>query len=180
MGDLDKRVADRVPVLETDRLALHRLTTGDAEFIVSLLNEPTFIRNVGDKGVRSVDDACRYIADGPAASYAQHGFGLYLVALKETGAPIGICGLRKRDALEDVDIGFALLPEFRARGFALEAARAVKEYARQVIGLTRLVAITVPDNTRSIRVLEKLGFRFERQVRLSDDDAELALFASHL
>ena len=159
---------------------LRQFSTDDAEFILELLNEPSFIQNIGDRKVRTLDDACAYIMNGPVASYAKNGFGLYAVVLKDTHETIGMCGLIRRDTLEDVDIGYALLPQFWSRGYALEAAQAVKEYARNAIGLKRLVAITDPANEGSIRVLEKLGLRFEKMVRLSADDIELKLFTADL
>jgi RimJ/RimL family protein N-acetyltransferase len=165
-------------ILETDRLILRWLSVEDAEFILRLLNEPSFIRFIGDKGVRTVDDAQRYILEGPVSSYEQVGFGLYLSELKETGVAIGICGLLKRDSLEDVDIGFAFLPEFWNRGYAFESASAVMAYGRDVIGLDRIVAITSPDNDGSINVLGKLGLRFERMMKLSADGEEIKLFSS--
>lgn len=164
-------------VLETERLLLHRFSLEDAGFIFELLNEPSFIQNIGDRGVRKLADASSYIQNGPIASYAKNGFGLYLVVLKETNESIGMCGLIKRDSLEDVDIGYAFLPKFWSKGYAVEAARAVKAYAKDVIGLKRMVAIVDPRNEGSIRVLEKIGLRFERMVRLSEDDIELKLFA---
>jgi RimJ/RimL family protein N-acetyltransferase len=167
-------------ILETERLMLRQFSTDDAEFILELLNEPSFIQNIGDRNVRTLDDACAYITNGPVASYATNGFGLYAVVSKETQEIIGMCGLIKRDALENVDIGYAFLPRFWSRGYALEAARAVKAYARDAIGLKRLVAITDPANEGSIRVLEKLGLRFEKMVRLSAEDIELKLFAVDL
>lgn len=162
-------------VLETDRLILRRLTAEDAEFILELLNEPSFLRFIGDKGVRTLDEAREYIAKGPADSYERFGFGLYLAELKDAGSPIGICGLVKRDSLEDVDIGFAFLPGFWGHGYALESAAAVIAYAKDTLGLTRLVAVTSPDNHASIKLLEKLGLGFERLVRLSDDGPEISL-----
>jgi RimJ/RimL family protein N-acetyltransferase len=164
-------------VLETERLLLRQFSTKDAGFILRLLNEPSFIQNIGDRGVRTLEDARAYLLNGPLASYAQNGFGLYLVVLKETGESIGMCGLIRRQGLEDVDIGYAFLPEFWSRGYAVESAEAVKAYARDVVGLKRLVAITDPANAGSIRVLEKIGLRFEKMVRLSEDDIELKLFA---
>ena len=165
-------------VVETDRLVLRRLSGDDAEFILRLLNEPSFLRFVGDRGVRTLDDARAYIQRGPMDSYDRHGFGLYLVVLKEGLVPIGICGLVKREALEDVDIGFAFLPEYWSKGYAFESARAVLGYARSVVGLPRVVAITTPDNASSIRVLEKLGLGFERMVRLKEGEPEIKLFAT--
>lgn len=164
-------------ILETERLILRQLRLDDAEFIFELLNDPSFIQNIGDRNIRTVDNARSYIVNGPVASYAKHGFGLYLVVLKETAESIGMCGLIKRDGLEDVDIGYALLPSYWSKGYAVEAAQATKAYAKDVIGLKRIVAIVDPANAGSIRVLEKIGLRFEKWVRLSEDDIELKLFA---
>ena len=164
-------------ILETDRLLLRQLTAEDSGFIFELLNDPSFIRNIGDRNIRTTDDACAYIVNGPVASYAKNGFGLWTVMLKETNEPIGMCGLIRRETLEDVDIGYALLPRFWSNGYAVEAARATKDYARNVVGLKRMVAIVDPANEGSIRVLEKIGLRYEKMVRLSADDIELKLFA---
>jgi RimJ/RimL family protein N-acetyltransferase len=165
-------------VLETDRLNLRWLSTEDAEFILELLNEPSFLRFIGDKGVRTLDDARAYILNGPVDMYKRLGFGLYLTELKDGGVPIGICGLIKRDGLDDVDIGFAFLPKFWAKGYAYEAAAAVMTYGKDVLDLKRIVAITSPDNHGSAKVLEKLGMQFERMVRLSEGAEEVRLFAS--
>ena len=162
-------------VLETARLRLRRFAAADAAFVLRLLNEPSFVRNVGDRGVRTVEDAAAYIRGGPIASYAHHGFGLYLVELKD-GTPIGTCGVLKRDELPDADIGYSLLPEFWSQGFAYEAATAIRDYARSVLGLDRLLAIVSPENDPSARLLEKLGFTFERMVELGDKET-LKLFA---
>ena len=167
-------------ILETERLTLRQFELRDAEFILELLNEPSFIQNIADRGVRTVDAARNYLLNGPIASYQKHGFGLYMVELKETGEPIGMCGLIRRDGLEDIDIGYALLPRFWSQGYAVEAARAVRDYARGVIGLKRLVAIVDPANESSIRILEKIGLRFEKMVRLSANDIELKLFGTDL
>ena len=160
-------------VLETDRLRLRRLSVDDAGFILKLLNEPSFIQNIGDRGVRTIADAQAYIRNGPVASYEKHGFGLWLVETKESGAHIGICGLLKREVLEDVDIGYALLPEFWSRGYALESASAVLSYGREKLGLKRVLAVVNPQNQSSIRLLEQIGFEFEKIVRLSEDAAEI-------
>ena len=165
-------------VLETERLALRRLSADDAEFIVELLNQPSFIRNIGDRGVRTNEDAVRYIQNGPVASYERFGFGLYLVELKDTAIPIGICGLLKRETLEDVDVGFAFLPQFWSRGYAVESASAVLKHGRNVLGIDRIVAITSLDNHGSIKVLEKIGLKFERLMKLSEVEPEIKLFAS--
>ena len=164
-------------ILEIDRLSLRRLTPADAPFILELVNDPSFIRNIGDRKVRSLVDAERYIETAAISSYEKNGFGLWLVSLKETNESIGMCGLIRRAALEDVDIGYAFLPRFWRMGYAVESARAVRDYGRDVVGLKRLVAITDPANEGSIRVLEKIGMKFEKMIRLSADDIELKLFA---
>ncbi|HTY42859.1 MAG TPA: GNAT family N-acetyltransferase [Thermoanaerobaculia bacterium] len=167
-------------VLETDRLVLRRLAAEDAPFILELLNDPDWLRFIGDKGVRTLEDARRYIETGPIESYARHGFGLFLVARKPDEAPVGMCGLIKRDALPDVDVGYAFLPGHRGLGYARESAAAVLEFARSTVGLKRLVAITNPENERSIRVLESLGLAYEGMVRLSEDAAPVNLFGRSL
>jgi ribosomal-protein-alanine N-acetyltransferase len=167
-------------IIETERLLIRQIGIDDANFIIELLNDPSFIQNIGDRKVRNVEDARAYVLNGPVASYAKNGFGLGLVILKATGESIGMCGLIKRDALEDVDIGYAYLPRYWSRGYAVEAALAIKMYAKETIQLNRLVAIVDPANAGSIRVLEKIGMKFERMVRLSQDDIELRLFACEL
>jgi [ribosomal protein S5]-alanine N-acetyltransferase len=163
--------------LETNRLTLRRFSVEDSAFIRELLNDPSFVRNVGDKGVRSVEDAAAYIRNGPIASYERFGFGLYAVELKDRGGLIGMCGLLKRDTLPEPDIGFAFLPEFRMKGYAFESASAVIRHGKDVLGLRRVLAITTPDNIGSIRVLEKIGMRFERMIQPAEDEPELKLFA---
>jgi RimJ/RimL family protein N-acetyltransferase len=163
--------------LETERLRLRRLSVNDAEFVLRLLNEPSFIENIGDRGVRTIEDARAYVLQGPVASYEKFGFGLLLVEEKESGVPIGICGLLKRDVFDDVDIGYALLPEFWSQGYALESASAVMSYARETLGAKRVLAVVNADNLSSIRLLEKMGFHYEKMVRLSDDVPEIKLFA---
>jgi len=148
--------------------------------MLQLLNEPSFHRYIGDKGVRTIDDARNYIEQGPMASYERFGFGLFLTELKEPRVPIGMCGLLKRETLEDVDIGFAFVPQFWKQGYALESASGVMAYAKDVIGLNRLAAITSPDNDKSISVLLKLGMTFQRLMRLTDDAPEVKLFAREL
>jgi RimJ/RimL family protein N-acetyltransferase len=163
-------------VLETERLTLRHLCEDDAAFILALLNEPSFLQFIGDKGVRTLEDARNYILNGPMDMYARLGFGLYLVELKDSKLPLGMCGLIKRNTLEDVDIGFAFLPEYWGQGYAYEAAAAVMAYGKDDLGLNRIVAITSPDNQASGRLLEKLGLRFEQMIRLSKDGEEVRLF----
>jgi RimJ/RimL family protein N-acetyltransferase len=153
-------------ILETQRLILLRLTTDDAPFLLELMNEPDFIKNIADRGLRTITDAASFISERILPSYERCGFGFYRVDIKESGTSIGICGLVKRDALESADIGYAILERFRSHGYALEAATAVMDYGRNVLGLPRIVGVTAPDNKISIRLLEKLGMRFEKRIHL--------------
>ena len=165
-------------ILETDRLVLRWLNDGDAPFILELLNDPGWLRFIGDKGVRTLDDARNYIRSGPADMYARLGHGLYLAALKDGGTPIGMCGLIKRDGLDDVDIGFAFLPQYRGRGYALEAAAATLAYGRNTLGLKRIVAIAAADNKASAGLLEQIGLRDEGRIQLAHREQPLRLFAT--
>lgn len=164
-------------VLETERLVLRWATTDDAPFFLRLLNDPGWIRFIGDRGVRSLEAARDYIVTKPVAMYERVGFGMYLVELKDSGKPIGTCGLARREGLDDVDIGFAFLPRFRSQGYAFEAAAACLAYARDTLHLDRVVAITTEDNEASARLLEKLGLRFEKAVTVAGDPEELRLFS---
>jgi RimJ/RimL family protein N-acetyltransferase len=175
--DFSNRSRPRDLVLETTRLTLRRLTPADAPFILELLNDPSFLRYIGDKGVRTREDAVGYITAGPIASYERHGFGLFLVELKEGRVPIGICGLLKRDWLEDVDVGFAFLPRFWSQGYARESASAVLDFGRDRWRLARILAITSPDNVASIGLLTKVGFRLDRIARWPDERSEINVFA---
>jgi len=157
-------------VVETARLRLRHLAEHDAAFIVELLNDPGFLRFIGDRGVRTLDDALGYIANGPGASYAKYGHGLYCVETRDGGTPVGICGLLKRDTLEDVDLGYAFLPTGRGLGYAQESCLAVLERARDVHGYTRVIAIVNPTNLGSIKVLERLGFGYERAIEITPGD----------
>ena len=163
-------------VARTPRLVLRELERADAPFMLTLLNDPGFLANIGDRGVRSVEAAADYITAGPVASYAAHGFGLYAVLDADGTVPIGTCGLLRRDTHPDVEIGFALLPNGRGRGLALEAAEATMRLARERFGLRRIVAITAPGNEASISILRRLGLQFECMVRFSAGGAESRLF----
>ena len=165
---------------ETERLILRPMMEKDADFILELLNDPSFIRNIGDRKVRTREGAKAYITDGPVASYAKNGFGLYLVELKESSKSMGMCGLIRRNTLKDVDIGYAFLPKFWSKGYAFEAALAMEQVRA---GRDRFEAPGCsgrPGKSPSIHLLEKLGMRFERMVRLSADDIELKLFSVEL
>jgi len=165
-------------VVETPRLVLRRLEESDAEFVLTLVNDPAWLEFIGDKGVRTLDDARAYLRNGPMAMYAQHGHGLYRVETKASGEAIGMCGLIKRDTLPDVDLGYAFLPQARGGGYAYEAASATMTYARETLNLQRIVAIVSPGNERSIALLEKLGFRFEKSLRLPPkEEQETLLYA---
>ncbi len=153
-------------ILETERLVLRRVETSDAELFLDLLNDPAFIRFVADRGVRTAQDAARYIEEKLFPSYDKFGFGFYVVERKQDGEPIGICGLINRETLDEVDVGFSILRRFWGQGYATEAAAAVMEYGRSECGLPRVVALVAADNENSIRVLKKLGLRFEKTIEL--------------
>jgi ribosomal-protein-alanine N-acetyltransferase len=165
-----------VTVTETTRLRLRRLTLDDSPFLIELLNDRDFLANIGDRAVHSIADAHRYLTHGPFASYEQHGFGLYLMELKEPPTAIGMCGLLHRASHPDVELGFALLPGFRGRGYIQEAARATLQLAIETLGLRVIVAITAPGNAISAHILRRLGFVYERPVRFTDDGGESCLF----
>lgn len=145
------------PVASTRRLTIRPLTLDDAPFIWELVTDADWLRFIGDRGVHTVDDAERYLTDGPLASYAAHGHGLWCVELRATQTPIGICGLLRRDWLDDADLGFALLPAFRGSGYALEAAQAVVGYGFDALAMSRILAIVTPANAKSVALLRRLG-----------------------
>lgn len=162
-------------ILETERLVLREFDLDDAEFIVELLNSPGWLKFIGNKKVKTLDDAKTYL-ETRIKSYAEHGFGLSMVELKFISLPIGMCGLIKRDTLEDVDIGFAMLPEFARTGYGYEMASATLDYGKNVLGLERIVAITLEENKASIALLKKIGLKFEKLITIPNDDEELMLF----
>lgn len=170
----------RTTVAESERLRLRQLDLDDAAFMLTLVNDPSWLRNIGDRGVRSLEDARDYLRKGPIDMVARHGFGLYAIELKSGEGPLGICGLIKRDSLPDVDIGYALLPEYVGQGYAIEAARATLALARERFRLNRLIAITTPENEASARLLVKLGMHFERHFRATADSEVLCLYAMAL
>lgn len=164
-------------VVETERLRLRRFTADDAPFILRLLNEPSFIKNIADRGVRTVEDAVRYLEEGPIRSYARNGHGLWMVERKDDPVAIGMCGLLRRDAFEDVDLGYAFLPEFWSKGYALESACAVLALGKRALGLSRFIAFVSPGNQGSIRVLEKLGFAPSGRAKLSPETEEAVVYS---
>jgi [ribosomal protein S5]-alanine N-acetyltransferase len=163
-------------IFATERLALRKLEFSDAEFIVELVNDPDWLKNIGDKNVHSIADAERYLKNGPMALYEKHDAGLWAIVLQESGNPIGMCGLVKRDALEDFDLGFALLPEYRGQGFALEAAWGVLKYVKETMKLNRLAAIVSRNNVPSARLLRKLGFERTGEMCLPGETTSVDLY----
>ncbi len=167
-------------VARTSRLTLRWLDAGDAAFVLALVNDPDWLRYIGDRGIHGLDDALAYIESGPRAMYQRLGYGLFAVTLSRGGQPIGMCGLIQRDTLPGVDIGYALLPLYRGQGFALEAAQACVALAREQFGLRRLLAIASPDNAPSARLLGKLGLRFEQLLELVPGSDLVALYVGEI
>ncbi len=170
-----------MPITETNRLILFKMSLKDAQDYLNLVNSPNWLKYIGDRNLKTVKQAENYLRNGPLKSYANYGFGLYKLQLKkENNKFIGICGLIKREELEDVDIGFALLPEYEGQGFGYEASLAVLELAKENFNLNQIVAITSPNNNSSIKLLEKLGLSYVKKIKPFDDDEELLLFAKVL
>lgn len=164
-------------ILETERLCMREVTSDDAAFTLDLLNQPSFIKYIGDRGVRDLDEARDFIEGRYKKSYRDNGYGLYVVELKDADAtPIGICGFVRRDTLPGPDIGFAFLPQFEKKGYAYESASAVMKYGRETLGFTRVLAITTTDNDASGRLLEKLGFKFDRLFESNGETLKLFAF----
>jgi len=168
------------PELETARLTLRRFEFDDAPFVVELLNQPSFLKNIGDRGVRNVDDARRYLREGPMAMYEKYGFGLWRASRRSDDVFVGMCGLLKRDILPDVDVGYAFLPEHWGQGYAFEAANASVELGARKFGLKRIIGVVSDHNAASIRVLEKVGMRFERMYPMHPGESEVRLYARDL
>lgn len=167
-------------ILETARLILREMTKDDAAFVLDLLNQPSFIRFIGDRNVRDLEQTREYIESRFTKSYNQFNFGMWLVELKETSEPIGMCGFVKRDSLPDADIGFAFLPQFERKGFGFESADSVLKFGRDSLNITRVLAIVSQDNQNSEKLLLKLGFAFERLITMPNDEEKLKLFSSNL
>lgn len=167
-------------VLQTERLVLSRLTYADCDFIVELLNEPSFKRYIGDKKVRSNEEAQTYLRNGPIGSYECHGFGMFLVRDKSDKTPIGMCGLVKREEFDAPDVGFAFLQRFWSNGYALESAAAVLEYGKINLQLPRIIAMVDPDNEASIRLVEKLGMKFASMIRMPGESQEINMYSTVL
>ena len=164
-------------ILETERLILREISSDDAEFVLDLLNQPSFIKYIGDRGVRTLDVARDFIENRYRQSYRDHGFGLYTVKLKEADTAVGMCGFVKRDTLPHPDIGFAFLPQYGGKGYAVESAQGVMDFGRNVLNFKRVLALTTPDNQSSGRLLEKIGFKFERLLDEPQTDETLKLYS---
>jgi len=160
-------------ILETERLILREFNLEDAPFVLNLVNMPSWLAFIGDKNVHSIEDAKQYLTNGALKSYAENGYGLSAIILKDSKLPIGMCGLVKRDSLEDIDIGFALLSEYAGQGYAYEIASATLRHAKKVLGIKKIIAITNANNTSSIKLISKLGLQFEKTVNLSINDSAL-------
>lgn len=163
-------------ILETERLRLRELTLNDTAFIVELMNSAGWLHFIGDRNVKTDEQAISYLQNGPMKSYEQNGFGLYLVEKKDGNTAIGMCGILKRIGLDTPDIGFALLPGFNGRGYAYEIAKATLEYAKDTLKISQIAAIVVYDNERSIHLLQKLGFTVVKNILFSEE--ELMLFSN--
>jgi RimJ/RimL family protein N-acetyltransferase len=166
-----------VNILETERLLLRRFTLDDAAFIIELLNTEGWIKYIGEKNVKTTDDARAYLENGPLKSYRNNGFGLALVELKADHAPIGMCGLINRDYLDHLDVGFAFLPSHAGHGYAFEIVKKTVEHALGELREEKLFAITLPENYSSIKLLTKLGFTYNKNFITPDTNEELCLYS---
>lgn len=168
--------ADGACILETERLILQRFTLQHAAFLKELMNSPGYLKYIGDRGVGDVKAAEQYIREKFMIAYAQYGYGFSVVTLKNDLIPIGGCGLIRRDGLPYPDIGFALLPEYGGMGYGFEIAAATIAHARDTLNIPQVLGITLPTNTRSIRLLERIGMEFQKMIRLPGDGEELMLY----
>ncbi len=165
-------------IAETERLILRECTVADAPFIQKLVNTPTWLQYIGDRHIHSEADALRYLKNGPFHSYEEHGYGLWMVLLKATDTPVGICGLIRRVLLDGPDIGFAFLPEYTGKGIGYEAASATLRYAREKLGMQDILAITMPENRTAINLLVKIGLQFRKMIQITEDEPPLMLFST--
>lgn len=163
-------------ILETERLRIRHLTEQDATFALKLYTTDPFLRFVGDKSLKTVDDARQYLLDGPISMYQSHGIGLSLVEIKECGTPVGICGLIKRDTLDDIDIGYGFLPEYFNQGYGYESAKAMMDFGRNELKINKIVAITTSDNDSSIRLIKRLGLNFVCNIEEPEGEPALGLY----
>jgi RimJ/RimL family protein N-acetyltransferase len=169
-----------ISIFETERLKIRDFTLDDAEFIIKLLNTEGWLKYIGDRNVKTTEQAIKYLENGPFKSYQDHGFGLWMVESKSDSQPVGMCGILKRNYLPNPDIGFAFLPEFNGLGYAFEAAMATMNYAKNVLTITVIDAITLEANSRSIKLLEKIGMKFIKPILIPGDNDELFLFSNRM
>lgn len=165
-------------ILETNRLFLREFTQDDTAFIIDLLNCPGWLKFIGDRNVKTYEQAIEYLKNGPIKSYEENGYGFSMVVLKENNKPIGMCGVTKRDYLECPDIGFAFLPDYEGLGYAFEIASATIKYAKETLMIPTIFAFTLPNNSRSIMLIEKIGFKFIKNITIPNDSEELMLFSN--
>ena len=163
--------------MSTDRLLINRITLDDADFILKLMNDKDWIKNIGDRGIRTIEEAEEYIRTRFLKTYNEVGFGFYSLIIKETQQIIGIAGLVDREGIDHIDIGYGMLPEYRGKGYAFEATKAIYDYAYQDLKIDKIVAIVNPDNPGSIKLLTKLGLEFEKMIRLPDEEIDIMLFS---
>ena len=167
-------------IIETERLRLREFNSTDGELIFELLNSQGWLKYIGSRSIATIEDAVNYIETKLQKGYRESGFGFYLVELKATGVKTGMCGLVKREGLDDVDIGFALLPQYENKGYAYESSMAVIQYAKNKLKINKLAAITMPSNFTSVKLLEKLGMKFDKKISLPGDPEELFLYKMEL
>jgi len=171
---------NKIPQIQTERVIIKELDLSYADFIFQLLNSPGWLQYIGDRNIHSLEDAGNYLLNGPLKSYKDHGFGLCLVQLREDGIPIGIAGLLKRDYLDCPDLGYAFLPEYEGKGYAFESANAIIQQSKEYLGLERIQAIVLPENERSIHLLEKLGMKDQGMHEFPGQKSVLRLFQMDL
>lgn len=164
-------------ILSTDRLLISEITLDDAAFILKLMNDKDWIKNIGDRGIRTIEDAEEYIRTRFLKTYTESDLGFYGLVLKNSRQIIGVAGLIDRDGIDHVDIGYGILPEYRGKGYAFEATKAVYDYGYNELKLKKIVAIVNPENPSSINLLSKLGLEFEKMVRLPDEEIDIMLFS---
>ncbi len=165
-------------ILETERLLLREFNLMDTAFIIELVNSPGWLTYIGDRNIKTTEQAVAYLQNGPIKSYTQNGFGLYMVELKAGAVPIGMCGILKRDTLDNPDIGFAFLPAYTGRGYAFESATAIMVFAKEVLQLPGIAAITVPENKPSIKLLEKIGLKLIKPIQFAGSEETLLLYGN--
>ncbi len=163
-------------ILTTERLTLREYTIDDATFIIELLNSEDWLKFIGNRNVKTIQDATNYITNTFIKGYQKHGFGFWMVEITTTKEPIGMCGITKRDGLDGIDIGFAFLSTFMGKGYSYEISKATLNYVLTTIKPPFVLAITNPDNIRSIKLLEKIGLQYQRKIKLTDDGMELNLY----